>query len=326
MNWNDLLLHLKTFRFDFPWLLLALGLVPLWAWLRGRFAPVAAVSFSSGDLLRAASQQARFRRKQWLAMFRFLALSLMLLALARPQVEKGLGDEDAKGINIMLVMDFSGTMKVKDFMMENKKVSRSEALIKVIGEFLRARPKDRIGAVRFDRDAFLISPLTLDHDWMIARLADEKPGSGTAPGSGLLIAAEHLLPATNQTKLIILISDAEQVNAGPPPQQVAKELAKIGIKIHLIQVVDFKDMGMIRQDRGNEMAAVPKLTGGQLFQVADFNGLRSVYQQIDKLEKAKFSEGKQKSYRELMVWFAFPALILLILELVLRQTIWRRLP
>ena len=326
MNSPDLQLLLKTFRFAMPWLLLLLLLIPLWAWLRGRFSPVAAVLFSSGELLRAASRQARFRRKQWLAIFRYLALVLLLLALARPQVEKGLGDEDAKGINIMLVMDFSGTMKTKDFMMDNKKVSRSDALIKVIGEFLRARPKDKIGGVRFDMDAFLISPLTLDHDWMIARLKDEKPGRGTAPGSGLLIAAEHLLPATNQTKVIILVSDAEQVNAGPPPKDVAKELAKLSIKVHLIQVVDFKDMGMLRQDRENEMVQVPKLTGGQSFQVADYAGLRSVYQQIDKLEKAHFTEGKQKSYRELMAWFAAPALALLLLELLLRQTVWRRLP
>ena len=326
MNWSDLQPLLKTFRFAAPWLLLLLLTIPLWAWLRGRFSPVAAVSFSSGELLRAASKQARFRRKQWLAMFRYLALALLLLALARPQAEKGLGDEDAKGINIMLVMDFSGTMKTKDFMMENKKVARSDALIKVIGEFLRSRPKDKIGAVRFDMDACLISPLPLDHAGMIARLKDAKPGRGTEPGAGLLIAAEHLLPATNQTKVIILVSDAEQVNAGPPPQLVAKELAKLGIKVHLIQVVDFKDMGMLRQDRENEMVQVPKRTGGQSFQVADFAGLRSVYQQIDKLEKARFTEGKQKSYRELMAWFAAPALALLLLELLLRQTVWRRLP
>jgi len=326
MSWTELQPYLKTFRFAAPWLLLLLLLIPLWAWLRGRFAPVAAVAFSSSELLRAAARQARFQRKQWLAVFRYLALALLLIALARPQVEEGIGDEDAKGINIMLVLDFSGTMATRDFTMENKKVTRSEALIKVIGEFLKSRPRDRIGAVRFDREAFLISPLTLDHEWLVARLKEEKTGHGTAPGSGLLIAAEHLLPATNQTKLIILVSDAEQVNAGAPPDQVSKELAKLKIKVHLVQIVDFKDMGMLRQDRGNEMAEAPRLTGGQLFQVADYNGLRSVYQQIDKLEKAKFTEGKQKSYRELMAWFAAPALALLLLELALRQTVWRRLP
>ena len=89
MNWSDLQPLLKTFRFAAPWLLLLLLTIPLWAWLRGRFSPVAAVSFSSGELLRAASKQARFRRKQWLAMFRYLALALLLLALARPQAARG---------------------------------------------------------------------------------------------------------------------------------------------------------------------------------------------------------------------------------------------
>ncbi len=322
---NELWPVLKTFRFESWWLLPLLALLPLWAWLRGRFAPVAAVAFSSGDLLRAASRRARFHRRQWLTAFRFLALGLLLLALARPQVEKGLADDDAKGINLMLVLDFSGTMKQRDFTLDHKRVPRSEALIKVIGEFMRARRMDRIGAVRFDAEAFLISPLTLDHDWLIKRLQEEEPTQGTAPGSGLLIAAEHLLPATNQTKVIILVSDAEQVNHGPPPREVAKALAPLGIKVHLIQIVDFRDMAGGNLDY-NEMAQVPKLTGGQLFQVADFAGLRSVYQQIDQLEKARFTEGRQQSYRELMAWFAAPGLALLLFELLLRQTVWRRLP
>ena len=109
-------------------------------------------------------------------------------------------------------------------------------------------------------------------------------------------------------------------------RQAQNAYTKLSIKVHLIQIVDFKDMGLVRQDRENEMVQVPKLTGGQSFQVADFAGLRSVYQQIDKLEKARFTEGKQKSYRELMAWFAAPALALLLLELLLRQTVWRRLP
>lgn len=322
---NDLLALLKTFRFAQWWFLPLILLVPLWAWLRGKYAPIAAVQFSSGKLLQAASRKPRFGRGAWLLTLRLVALVLLLLALARPQVEKGLSDEDAKGINIMMVLDFSGTMKTKDFMMDSKKVPRYEALIKVIGEFLHERPQDRIGVVRFDADAFLVSPLTLDHDWLIKRLKEEKPGRGTAPGSGLVIAAEHLLPATNQTKVAILVSDAEQVNAGPPPGEVARALAKLGIKVHFIQIVDFKDMGTLNRER-NEMAQVPKLTGGQLFQVADSIGLRSVYKQIDALEKANFKEGKQKNYRELMAWFCVPVLLLVLGELLLANTIWRRLP
>jgi len=321
---SDLQAILKTFRFESWWLLGALVLVPLWSWLRGRFSPVAAVEFSSGDLLRAVSQKPRFQRRQWLLAMRYLALILLILALARPQVEKGLSDFDAKGINIMLVLDWSSTMKKKDFVMDNKRVTRAQALVRVISEFVRARPQDRIGLVRFDANAFLISPLTLDHDWLIARLKEEKNGRGTAPGSGMLIAAEHLIPATNQSKVMILVSDAEQVNQGPPPLEVGKALVPYGIRAHVIQIVDFKDMA--GNLSGNEMAQIPKVTGGQLFQVADFGGLRSVYRQIDLLEKANFKEDKQRNYRELMMWFAGPALGLLLLELLLRQTVWRRLP
>ena len=276
-------------------------------------------------MLQAASRPTRFGRGARLRTLRLITLTLLILALARPQVEKGIADDDAKGINIMLVLDFSGTMKTKDFLMDGRKVPRFEALIKVIGEFMRARPQDRIGVVRFDAEAILVSPLTLDHDWLIKRLQEEKTGHGTAPGSGLMIAAEHLLPATNQTKLAILVSDADQVNRGPSPGEVARTIAPLGIKVHFIQVVDFKDMGLLNRDY-NEMAQVPKLTGGQLFQVADTAGLRSVYKQIDQLEKARFSENRQKNYRELMAWFGVPALMLGLLEFLLAQTVWRRLP
>lgn len=323
---NDLLPLLHTFRFESWWLLGLLLLIPLWAWLRGRYAPVAAVEFPSGDLLRATSRQTRFRSGRWLSRLRYLALALLTLALARPQVEKGYSDVDALGINIMLVLDWSSSMKRRDFTIDHKRVTRAEALVKVISEFMHARRSDRMGLVRFDKDAFLISPLTLDHDWLIARLKEEKSGQGTAPGSGMVIAAEHLLPATNQTKVMIVVTDADQISQGPAPEEVARALAPLGIKVHVIQIVDFKDMASSNL-QWNPMAQTPKFTpGGQFFQVADFLGLRSVYRQIDQLEKARFKEDKQRNYRELMAWFAVPALALLLLELLLAQTIWRRLP
>ncbi|MCX8157840.1 MAG: VWA domain-containing protein [Verrucomicrobiae bacterium] len=316
---------LETFRFESAWLLPLLLLVPLWAWLRGRWAPIAAVPFSTGELLKPAAQSTRFRHGRWLWWFRLLALTLLILALARPQVEKGMKDVEAKGINIMLVLDFSSTMNKRDFTMDGRKVTRAQALIKVISEFMRARPKDRLGLVRFDAEAFLVSPLTLDHDYLIQRIATEKNGRGTAPGSGVLIATEHLLPATNQTKVIILVSDAEQVNQGPPPKEVARAIAPLGVRVHVIQIIDFREMATVNLAQ-NEMAQMARLTGGQVFQVADFSGLRSVYQQIDLLEKASFKEGQQRIYRELAPWLMAAAAALLLLEFVLAHTLWRRLP
>ena len=322
---SELFPQLNTFRFAAPWLLLALALLPLWMWLRGRFAPVAAVQFSSGQLLVAASRRTRSTRGRLLLALRYLALALLIIALARPQVDKGLSEREALGINIMFVLDFSGTMKTKDFVLENKRISRADAMKRVVAEFIKARPSDRIGAVFFDKGAHLISPLTLDHDWLNAQLALEEPTQGTAPGSGMLIAAESLVSAKNQTKLIITVTDADQINDGPEPEEVAKAIAPLGIKNHVIQMVDFAD-GQRYTASGQLLNDVARITGGQFFKVSDYAGLRNVYRQIDQLEKAAFKERKQKAWRELMPWFALPALGLLLLEFILGRTVWRRLP
>ncbi len=322
---KEMLPQLDTFRFAAPWLLLALLLLPLWMWLRGRFAPVAAVQFSSSQLLAAASRRTRSMRGRLLIGSRYLALALLIIALARPQVDKGLSEREALGINIMFVLDFSSTMKTKDFTLENKRISRADAMKRVVAEFIKARENDRIGVVYFDRGAHLVSPLTLDHEWLNAQLALEEPKSGTAPGSGMLIAAESLVPAKNQTKVIITVTDADQINEGPEPVEVAKALAPLGIKNHVIQMVAFGDSQRATAS-GQVLNEVARLTGGQFFKVSDYNGLRNVYRQIDQLEKSAFKERKQKAWRELMPWVALPALALLLLEFVLGHTVWRRLP
>jgi Ca-activated chloride channel family protein len=322
---NDFLPELQTLRFGSPWWLLALALIPLGMWLRGRAAPVAAVQYSSGALLHAAARKARFRPGQMLPAIRYFALTLLILALARPQVDKGLSDREALGINIMFCLDFSSTMKTKDFLIDGRRVTRVDGMKKVVTEFINARPNDRIGAVAFDAGAHLISPLTLDHEWLIGQLAAEEPGRGTAPGSGMLIAAEALIPVKTQSKVMITVTDADQVNEGPLPEEVANALKPMGIRNHIIQIVDFSQMQQTTAS-GQLFATVARVTGGQFFKVSDVAGLRGVYAQIDQLEKSAFKESKQQSWRELMVWLAGPALGLLLLEFGLSRTTWRKLP
>ncbi len=322
---TEFISQLKTFKFESWQLLGLLALIPILAFLKGKLGLIPAVGFSSSELLRPAGSATRNASGKFTFFVRLLGLSLLILAIAKPQVEKGLSDYEAKGINIMMVLDFSGSMKIRDFTMNNKRVTRAVALIDVISEFMRARENDKVGIVRYDADAYLMSPLTLDHDYLIQRLKEEKNGKGTAPGSGMLIAAEHLLPATNQTKVIILVTDADQINNGPSPEEVLRAIAPFGIKVHLIQIISFKDMASANPS-WNETVQSVKLTGGQFFQVADYQGLRSVYHQIDMLEKATFTEGKQRTYKELMAYFAIPGLILLLGELTLSHTLYRRLP
>ncbi len=322
---SELIPQLHTFRFASPWMLLLLILLPLWMWLRGRTAPVAAVQFSSAELLAAASRRTRSMRGRVLLGMRYLALALIIAALARPQVDKGLSEREAMGINIMFNLDFSSTMKTKDFSLGNKRMSRADAMKRVVTEFIKTRTDDRIGAVFFDKGAHLISPLTLDHDWLNAQLALEEPTRGTAPGSGMVIAAEALLPAKNQTKLMITVTDADQINEGPEPEEVAKVIAPLGIKHHIIQMVELGSMDRYTAS-GQLLQETARLTGGLLFKVSDYNGLRNVYRQIDLLEKSAFKEKKQKAWKELVEWFAIPALALLLLEFLLARTLWRKLP
>lgn len=326
MQWiSDSMPQLGTFRFAQPWWLLALLLLPLWMWLRGRIAPVAAVQYSSNRLLSLARHRTRSMRGAMMGAWRYLALALLILALARPQVDKGLSEREAMGINIMFVLDFSSTMKTKDFMLESKRISRADAMKHVVSQFIKARPEDRIGVVFFDAGAHLISPLTLDHDWLINQLAQTEPTRGTAPGSGMLIAAESLVPAKDQSKVMITVTDADQINEGPEPDEVARAIAPLGIKNHVIQMINFGEMDRYTAS-GELLQDVARITGGQYFKVADTNGLRNVYRQIDQLEKSAFKEKKQKVWKELMEWLAIPALALLFLEFLLGRTVWRRLP
>jgi Ca-activated chloride channel family protein len=322
---NDIFYHLDSLRLASPWWLLAVALIPLAMWMRGRGAPVAAVQFSSVALLHASGRKSRFAPGRVLPAFRWIAVALLIVALARPQIDKGLTEREAVGINIMFVLDFSSTMKTRDFLLEGKRVGRVDAMKRVVSEFIKARPSDRIGAVFFDRGAHLISPLTLDHDWLLAQLNAEEATQGTAPGSGMLIAAEALQPAKEQTKVIITVTDADQVNEGAEPLEVARAIAPLGIKNHVIQIVDFTQAQQYTAS-GELLNEVARTTGGRFFKVSDYAALKSVYRQIDTLEKSAFKEKRQQSWRELMAWLALPAGALLLVELVLAQTVWRKLP
>lgn len=322
-SWLDQLLF--GFRFESPWMLGALILLPIWAWLRGRYAPVAAVQYSSAKLLRAAGQKPRFGRGSMLVVMRLSALNLLILALARPQMEHGFTDRETMGINIALVLDFSSTMKTRDLVLGNKRVSRIEAMRAVVGEFIRSRPNDRVGAVRFDGQAHLISPLTLDHDWLLGQLAFEEAGKGAAPGAGMLVAAEALLPVEEQSKVMLTVTCADEISGGPSPEEVARTIAPFGIKNHVIQIADFASMQRVAPSAA-ALRDAAQITGGQFFQVSDSKGLRKLYQQIDELEKATFKESVHTTYRELMGWFAWPAVLILLVELMFAHWVWRRLP
>jgi len=316
---------MATLQFASPWWLLALAPVAALAWWRGRRGRSAALVFSSTALLGTAARSVRAKPGRWLAGFRAAALGLLVLALARPQLEKAETWEDARGINLMLTLDFSGSMRTLDFFLEGRRISRSRGLKKLSSEFIRSRVNDRVGLVSFDRDACLLSPLTLDHYWLLSRLEAEVNGSGTAIGPALIVAAEHLQRYTNETRVILLMTDAENITGWPEPDTVAETLRPLGIRVHCVQILS-PNQASPASDLSEMLTLTAVRTGGSFFRVRSGPDLRAVYTAIDQLEKQKMSERKQKSWRELFPWLALPGLAMLLAEQVLAHSRWRRLP
>lgn len=316
---------METFRFASPEWLAALPLLAVWAWLWGRRGVPSALGYPSRALLGATGGGVQGGATRRLRVLRWLVWGLLALGLARPQIEKAQVREDDRGINVMLALDFSGTMRTRDFLLDGRRVARREGLKRVGAEFIRGRPHDRVGLVCFDRDAYLAAPLTLDHEWLLARLAAEESGSGTALGSGLLVAAEHLQRHTNETRVVILMTDAENLSAGPPPEDVAEVLRPLGVRVHVIQLLS-PNQGNPMNDLSPYLTRVALRTGGAFFRVRDGADLRQVYGEIDRLEKHRLRDVRQRGYRELFAMFAVPGLLVFLLEVGLGETRWRRLP
>ena len=210
-------------------------------------------------------------------------------------------------------------------------------------QFIRERPNDRIGLVAFAGRPYLMSPLTLDHDWLIKNLERLRTGlveDGTAIGSGIASAANRLKDKEAKTKLILLLTDGDN-NAGKVQPLTAAEAAKaLGIRIYTIGAgtegeapfpltnqfgrTVYRNV-LVKFDE-KTLTDIATMTGGRYFRATDTNSLRTIFGEIDKLEKTKVEVEKTAQYRDIFMWFLIPGLACLALEILLSQTVWRRLP
>jgi Ca-activated chloride channel family protein len=320
----ELLESLKTFEFGQPLWLLALPLLLILAWRFSRPGPAPAVTYSSLDLLREVQKQTKAKRSSLLRLVRVLAVGLIIVALAQPRVEKGRDDDKAEGIDIILVLDASRSMDSADFEYNGEKISRRAALEKVIGEFIKDRPRDRIGIIGFAEKPFLISPLTLDHSWMMEALLEMQTSLGTAIGSGVESAVDLMRKSDSPNKVIIAVTDGLNTS-GVDPLESARTVRRFGVRLYTIGVVSYAEMRTQDLD-GVTLSQMARMTGGQFFQAADVASLQSIYQQIDELERREFKQSRLRSFTELFHWFAAAGLALLLLELLFSQGRRMRLP
>ncbi len=331
--------------FAHPYFLLLLLLLPLLAWLKGKFGAESAFLYSSVQLVKPISGLSRSRAGRMLLALRWLALASLIVALAQPRLIRGEQSIRASGIDIVVAIDLSGSMASEDFMDEGKQVNRLQIAKKVLHEFIDARLNDRIGLVAFAGRAYIASPMTLDHDFLKQNLDRLQLGmieDRTAIGSGLTTALNRLRDLKSKSKIVILMTDGQN-NAGKVPPLTAAEAAQaLHVKAYTIGVgtrgtapypvgVDpFTGQKMYQRMEvdidEDTLQKIADKTGGKYFRADNTQALKKIYSEIDRLEKNEAEMKKFKQYDELFPIVLAVGLVVLLSEIVLGQTIWRKLP
>jgi Ca-activated chloride channel homolog len=333
----------EQFGFAHPWVLWFLLLLPLLALLKGRVGGQAAVTFSATGPLAAIGRRRKSRAGALLVALSQLALACFVVALARPQLGNTLTRTQASGVDIIIAIDVSRSMLAEDFTIGNQRANRLEAVKNVTERFIRQRPNDRIGIVAFAGHPYLVSPITLDHDWLIANLDRLQTGmveDGTAIGSAIALASNRLKDKEAKTKIIILLTDGDNNSGRVTPLTAAEAASALGIRIYTIgagthgpvpfPVQDPFGRTVYRQVEmtfgEDELRQIASITNGEYFRATDTKTLEGIFTAIDQLEKTKIEVERFAQFRDLFPWLVAAGLTLLAAEVGLSQTLWRRLP
>ncbi len=329
--------------FAHPSFLLLLLLLPLFAWLKGKRGQQAAFLYSSVQLVKGIMGITRSHVGGLLMKLRWLALACFIIGLARPQHGEGETKVTSSGIDIVVALDLSGSMAAEDFRIRGEQVNRLVVAKDVLEQFIQKRPSDRIGLVAFAGRAYIAAPMTLDHDFLLQNLERLNLGTiedGTAIGSAVTAALNRLRDLKSKSKIVILMTDGQN-NAGKIPPLTAAEAAQtLGIKVYTIGVGTRGTAPMPQVDVFGRKVYVPmkvdideetlgeiaRRTGAKYYRADNTDALRSIYADIDRLEKTEVEVKKYQRYRELFPWFVLPGLAILLLEIILGNTVWRKLP
>jgi len=334
---------MNQIQFAHPWVFAFLLLLPLMAFLRGHWGKAAAIQYSGLSLFGPLIRGRKVQTGGWLSALRYFALFFFLLALARPQKVDSSTQVQESGIDMMLAIDLSPSMEALDFHKNGQEVSRVEVVRDTVGKFIEARPNDRIGMVAFAGDAYLMSPLTLDHDWLlenVERLHVGLAGDATAIGSAIATSANRLRDQPGKSKIIVLLTDGAN-NAGKITPMAAAEAAHaLGIKIYTIgaasaDVAKFPTRGPFGQkvyitipvdiDEG-ALQKIADIGGGKFYRATNTETLEHVYDDINKLETSKVAVKHFQHVQEFFAWALYPGLLFFGLEIFLAHTRWRRVP
>ena len=270
---------------------------------------------------------------------RVIALSLLIIVLARPQLTSEWEERDVEGIDIMLATDVSTSMLAMDL-----QPNRLEAAKEVAQDFIAGRPNDNIGLTIFAGESFTQCPLTIDHIALANMLsavdcdiaAKGIIADGTAIGMGIANSVSRLKDSKAVSKVIILLTDGIN-NRGEITPEASAEMAKeFGVRIYTIGVgtdkkeapypTPYGSMNVPVEIDEKTLGNIAEATGGRYFRATDKQSLRDIYNEIDKLERTKLNVQQYQEYEELYQLFALLAILFLMIELLLRYTVLRRIP
>jgi Ca-activated chloride channel family protein len=352
---NELTRMLAGVNLDFvhPWILLGLLTIPVLAWLRGNWGGAPAVEFSSTELIRSLGRPAESNAGNFLAGLYFIGLASLIVGLAQPQrVARTMTQAQASGIDIMILLDVSGSMLTEDYFMDGQRTNRQDAVKSVTKEFIEGRPNDRIGMLAFASRPYLVSPLTLDHDWLLQNLDRVHIGQvedGTAIGSAITSGLNRLRDPNSKSKVLILLTDGVN-NCGKIAPETAAEASKaLGVRLYAIgagtngiaPVPIFQEntetprldpfgkpmfIDVPVQFDEAQLRRVAQIAGGHFYRASDMKSMEDIFSEIDKLEKSTVQYKKYQEYSDLYPMFVTAGLALVALEILLGQTIARRLP
>lgn len=340
------------FRFASPELLWLLVIVLLIPFFKGRKGSRASVRFPAVGLAKQIAAFVRNKPGGFLVPLRLLSLTLLVLALARPQTGEEITSIKSSGIDIVMAVDLSTSMWAMDFEIQGVPQDRLTVLKSVIEEFIQKRRDDRIGLIAFAADPYLVSPLTLNHDWLLKRVAELEIGSiedGTAIGSAIGAGVNRLRDLEAESRVLILLTDGANNRGQISPVAAAEAAAAFNIKIYAIGVgregpvrypAGFDARGRPQSNRRGEvfvrtvnssidlqtLQQVAERSNGAYFHATDTEALRQIYERIDELEKTEVELNIRAIYQEVFWIPLLGAFGLFLVEWLLAQSRYRRMP
>ncbi|MDQ1271828.1 MAG: Ca-activated chloride channel [Planctomycetota bacterium] len=329
--------------FHDPLALILIGIIPPLIYFYFRRRETSQVIFPSLHALKKLKPSFFQRYRYVLIILRSTAIALFVIALARPQHGNEQTKVKTEGIDIVLAVDVSGSMLAEDFEIGGRRHNRLYVIKQVVKDFIQKRTNDRLGLVVFAGRAYTQCPMTLDYGMLLQLLEKVEIGmveDGTAIGSGIGSSVDRLKNTKAKSKVVILLTDGRN-NSGEIDPFTAAEIAKtLGIKVYTIgagtkglapfPAIDLFGNTVMRQVKididDDALREIAKITDGKYYRATDTESLKEIYRQIDKLEKTESEVTQYTEYSELFHYFLLPAFGLLLFELGLKKTKFRKIP